>query len=171
MKGLLRKWWFWVGLVVAIVAVWWLWGYFAWMIHTAPIRAQQDRAQKGWLAMQAEEKALEAQYRADTYGGATPEETLRLFVEALEKKDFELASKYVVPENRAQFTMDLSKGVKSGGLDAFVNAYRNGKIVPPKGVGSSGIYEFELYEPGSDVPFGARLGKNPFSGKWKIIEL
>ncbi len=37
---------------------------------------------------------------ADTYGGKTPQETLRMYVEAVEAGDYELASKYFVEENR-----------------------------------------------------------------------
>lgn len=38
-------------------------------------------------------------FRNDTYGGATPEETLRLFVDALKAGDVELASKYFMPDD------------------------------------------------------------------------
>ncbi|MBI4130673.1 hypothetical protein HY468_05120, partial [Candidatus Roizmanbacteria bacterium] len=41
---------------------------------------------------------LEDEYRNDTYGGATPEETLALFIAALEAGDIELASKYFLPD-------------------------------------------------------------------------
>ena len=33
---------------------------------------------------------------ADTYGGKTPQETLHLYIEAVEKGDYELASKYFI---------------------------------------------------------------------------
>lgn len=45
-------------------------------------------------AFQDYQKQVEEAYKNDTYGGATPEETLRLFVEALKAEDIELASKY-----------------------------------------------------------------------------
>ena len=37
----------------------------------------------------------------DTYGGKTPQETLNLYIAAVEKGDYELASKYFVVENRS----------------------------------------------------------------------
>ena len=39
---------------------------------------------------------------ADTYGGKTPQETLRMYIDAVEKEDFELASKYFVSEEDEQ---------------------------------------------------------------------
>ena len=51
---------------------------------------------------------IEAEYRNDTYGGATPEETLQLFIAALEAEDVELASKYFLPDEREK-TIELFK--------------------------------------------------------------
>ncbi|MEK7143610.1 MAG: hypothetical protein AAB756_02155, partial [Patescibacteria group bacterium] len=42
-------------------------------------------------------KNLDEVYKKDTYGGATPEETLALFIDALKKGDTDLAAKYFVP--------------------------------------------------------------------------
>src|SRR3989338_7586036 len=36
---------------------------------------------------------------ADTYGGKTPQETLRMYIEAVEKGNYELASRYFIEEN------------------------------------------------------------------------
>src|SRR3990167_1902802 len=38
----------------------------------------------------------------DTYGGKTPQETLAMYIEAVEKGDYELASKYFVEEKREE---------------------------------------------------------------------
>ena len=171
MQKIYRKWWFWLGLVILIPVAWYVWGYASWRLAGADSRTENRSAYLGWLKMEADSKALEAQYRADSYGGTTPEETLRLFVEALEKKDYELASKYFVVENRTKGSDDIQGAVKSGGAEGLINAYRKGRVVPPGGVGSSGIYEVELFEPGQSVPFGVRLIRNEFTSKWKILEL
>lgn len=164
-------WWFWVGVVILIPVIWYIWGYASWWIAGADSRAENRQAYEGWLAAEAESAALEAQYRADNYGGTTPEETLRLFIEALERKDYVLASKYFVVENQAA-ELEENKIGEAGGSNAyFINAYRNGRIVPPDGIGSSGIYELEIYPQGDDTAFGVRFIKNPYSDKWKIIEL
>ena len=44
-------------------------------------------------------KAQDDDYRramADTYGGKTPQETLRMYIDAVEKGDYEMASRYFV---------------------------------------------------------------------------
>jgi hypothetical protein len=43
---------------------------------------------------------LKKQQEADTFGGATPYETLEMYIAAVEKGDFELASKYFVIEKQ-----------------------------------------------------------------------
>ncbi|MEN9614108.1 MAG: hypothetical protein RLZZ347_415 [Candidatus Parcubacteria bacterium] len=45
-------------------------------------------------------KFMEQAYRNDVYGGATPEETLKLFTDALKAGDTELAAKYFVVEKQ-----------------------------------------------------------------------
>ncbi len=54
------------------------------------LNRQNNPYQKGMNAIERYEKLM----RQDTYGGKTPEETLKLFVEALKKEDIELAAKY-----------------------------------------------------------------------------
>lgn len=52
---------------------------------------------------------LENAYKNDSYGGSTPEETLKLFIEALQKGDIDLASKYFVPEKQTYNRNNLVK--------------------------------------------------------------
>ena len=59
-------------------------------------QAQDDRAAEKYF------DDLKAQYENDTYGGNTPEETIALFIEALEVEDVELASKYFLPDNKEE---------------------------------------------------------------------
>lgn len=60
-------------------------------------------------------KGLEKQYAEDTYGGDTPEETLRLFIDALKKGDTDLAAKYFVLDKQGEWKKELAK-IKEGGL-------------------------------------------------------
>ena len=60
-------------------------------------------------------EALEKAYQEDTYGGATPEETLQLFIDALKAGDIDLASKYFLPEDREKMrTLLNGKGLQKG---------------------------------------------------------
>lgn len=57
-------------------------------------------------------KELEQRYAEDTYGGATPEETLQLFIAALEAGNIDLASKYFLVEKQEEEKGYLSENIK-----------------------------------------------------------
>ncbi|MBL4644551.1 MAG: hypothetical protein JKX80_01660 [Candidatus Pacebacteria bacterium] len=57
---------------------------------------------------------LQKAYDNDTFGGSTPEETLSLFVEALESGEVELASKYFVFEKQEVQLKKLSEKTSDG---------------------------------------------------------
>ncbi len=57
--------------------------------------------------LKREEEKLYQQQLADTYGGTTPQETLRMYIDAVEKGDYELASKYFVIERREKWKEEL----------------------------------------------------------------
>jgi len=166
---MLKRWWFWVGLLVLVVAVWWFWGYFSWLINQAPSRDENARARAGWLKMQTEDAALEAQYRADNYGGATPEETLRLFVEALEKRDFELASKYFVVEEQANLLLEIRDSEKGGFLDKYIEILNYRHVVSVSEDKRGADIDF-FDNQNKQIHFG-QMAINPFTDKWKILEL
>ncbi len=75
--------------------------------------------------------ALEARYQADTDGGKTPKETLELFIAALEKEDFELASRYFVLTKQEEWREKLAKGKEKNNLPWFVDELKiiNKKLV------------------------------------------
>lgn len=54
-------------------------------------------------------EAIEQEYQNDTYGGTTPEETLRLFIDALKKEDIDLAAKYFVIDRQEEWLGNLRK--------------------------------------------------------------
>ena len=106
-----------------------------------------------WLKTWQEGKAartaqgrLEKAYRNDKYGGKTPEETLDLFVAALEKGDVELASKYFVLNKQEQRKKTMEEYKRADLLNKFIK---------------------ELKKTG---PSSADLKQYP-SGNWKINEL
>lgn len=56
------------------------------------------------------EKMREEEYArkmADTYGGSTPQETLQMFIDAVEAGDYELASRYFVESKREEWRGEL----------------------------------------------------------------
>lgn len=166
-----KRWWFWVAVIVLALGALYLKGYFSWKGEQYGYDVQNAVSGMYSAYLKKQSADLEAAYRADTYGGETPEETLRLFVEALEKKDFELAAKYFVIENQEQAEKENRLGEKGGANSYFIDAYMNGRVVSPVTVPDSGIYEIEVFPPGDDIAFGVRLIENEFTSKWKILEL
>lgn len=165
------RWWFWVVFVPILLAgTWFLKNYYDWrgeydLAHT-------DDYARGLTAQlfQYQTDRLEEQYKNDTYGGDTPEETLRLFVEALEKGDFALAAKYYVPEKQAEALVDIHAAASSGGMERFMVAYKEGTKKTGQSV-ATGDYGIEIFPKGDDTPFSMQFTENPFTHKWKITEL
>lgn len=113
-KALRNKKLIWSGAVLAalILAVigWQYWQY----MHSAYY--QQTKAVK----------LIEAQQReSDKWGGKTPEETVRLFTEAVKKGDFELASKYGRSE---LIKSELEKMKNNNQLGLLIRELEVGKI-------------------------------------------
>src|SRR3989338_11380437 len=147
MQKMLKRWWFWVGVVVLLVLAVYLSGYLEWYAEGAKYRIQNEISNQYIKSQEAQQAALEAQYKNDPYGGATPEETLRLFIEALEKKDYTLASNYFVPEKRGESLKRMPEGVQSGGFDALIKAYRSGRVQTAINGDKSEIKVFGISEP------------------------
>lgn len=81
---------------------------------------------KSWQIKRAYDKAEEPYY-TDTYGGATPEETYDLFIDALKSADVELASKYFVIEKQDSWLKTLQEYEKEGIIISFVEELENTK--------------------------------------------
>src|SRR3989338_1040080 len=73
---------------------------------------QWQEIKKSAEAFQKAEQELYQKMMADTYGGKTPQETLDLFIAAVEKGDYELASRYFVIERQAAELKSLQNSKK-----------------------------------------------------------
>lgn len=73
---------------------------------------------------------------SDKWGGKTPEETVRLFTEAVKKGDFELASKYGNPE---RIKSELEKMEKDGQTDLLIKELEVGEIKEISGFGDNDV--------------------------------
>jgi hypothetical protein len=121
--------------------------------------------EKARHAMEAFDKALKDEYNremADTYGGKTPQETLRLYIDAVEKGDYELASKYFVEENQEKELKSLQNSPKEN-IDNAVNLLE-------KSIESVGSYSTNKDEYVIDRPLMVDFRLYP-NGIWKIIEI
>ena len=85
---------------------------------------QGARDLAGWKQFQ---KNLEV-YKNDTYGGKTPEETLKMFVDALKEGDVEKAALYFTLDDngsRERWVNDLLEDQKNGNLEKIIKGFSN----------------------------------------------
>ena len=119
------------------------------------------------LAQQQEEADAKAygEKMADTYGGKTPAETLRLYIDAVKKGDYELASKYFVAKDQAEDLIYL-KDASAGGLAIYINNVETTYASIENGIGG---YSSDKKEFGTIKPFFSEFVLYP-NGIWKLIK-
>jgi len=99
----------------------------------------------------------------DKIGGKTPQETLDLFIQAVEKGDYELASKYFVVGEQGKWRKDLEEVGMAKKLDTLLDPLKQVNIL--KGSYSSDKKEFVVRK-----PILVSFILYP-SGNWKIEEI
>jgi len=62
--------------------------------------------------------------KVDTIGGQTPQETLNMFISAVENGDYELASKYMITEKRVKEKEELLALKQENNLSWFLNVLK-----------------------------------------------
>lgn len=136
----------------------WSWNYF---YREAPERVGKDMTYLWQWKMYA--KGMKEAYANDTYGGATPEETLALFVDALKAGNIDLAAKYYIPEKQEEVYGDLAKGRENGSLVKTAEVYATAAF--PK---QTSEIEYFMSVVDATYSFDIVFNKNTFSQKWKI---
>lgn len=129
--------------------------FIAFLVVPGP--SDRERADKAAEAMNKEQME-------DVYGGATPEETLKLFTDALKKGDTELASRYFLIEDQEE---------QKNYLDSVASRNNLSKIWEDIAKGVLRLEDSRAYlsvvEDGVEVA-AMTLAKNSYNGKWKILE-
>lgn len=110
-------------------------------------------------------KELERRYAEDQYGGETPEETLRLFIDALKKGDIDLASKYFVLDKQKEWRNELLIIKEKGLLDEMVKDLGKTRL----SVDESTAFFILLRDDGFESQLV--MHKHPLNNRWKIYEL
>lgn len=115
------------------------------------------------------EKELEnlmKQYAEDSYGGDTPEETLRLFIKALKEGDTDLAAKYFILDKQEQWKNDLSVIKEKGLLEAMVKDLDRKKFVYTI---SDDQIAFDISNDDNEAILSILFGRGS-NYKWKILD-
>lgn len=129
--------------------------------------------QQYWTTRQIMREAREREEfeKNDIYGGRTPEETYQLFLQALEKQDIELASKYFVREKQDWAREFFTEVQGRDQWQSMINDL-SGKTtkIEYKKV-TEEWYEIKLRKPTGTLAAWIRTEKYGKRELWKLIEL
>lgn len=167
-----RKYWKFVGgflgIIVLVVG-----GFFVWDKYLSPQAKSQRQMEKQYEAYMEWEERHKQALREDTYGGKTPEETLKMFIEALKKEDIELASKYFVIDtqnSREEWKNELEKTKNEGKLNEIISLVSRAVPTPSQKT-LEGIFWFSIYNDKKEVELLIEMSFNQQSGVWKIVNI
>ena len=169
LRWAIGRWWFWVGVVALILVAFYLAGYLRWYAEGAKYRIQNQISNQYIASQEAQQAALEAQYKNDPYGGATPEATLKLFIEALKAGNLENASNYYLPEQRNKGLSELRISSQRGYLNSYIQILDQESKAYPFQDGKT--YEIKFFDSSGSQNHIERFQLNPFNNKWLISDL
>jgi len=103
------------------------------------------------------------EYTEGVKGGATPRETLDLFVAAIEAGDIDEALLYIDPEQRQYYEADMREGLKNGNLQLVIDDLKR----VDNGLESGNTrYEFYSTDPQTGSRFTYDLVYNDLANIW-----
>ena len=148
--------------LVVTVAIFVLGGVI-WQMNVIPRLNQRYQEYK----VLSEIERLEDAYRQDTYGGATPEETLEMFLVAFMAGDLDLASKYFMIEKQAEYLAKMQNWVKLGKGEEIARSLENSQMLGELRVNSFMANIGEVDKEGN-ILHSIEFWKNKFTDKWKL---
>lgn len=145
------------------------------VVYFALLTPQWISIYKSWKAERNYikwEESVKEQYRNDIYGGDTPEETWDMFLSALKKRDFDLASKYFVFDKQEKQFEKLGLANED---DLLVWLSELQTLRKSRGKDISQDKEYYYYTAETEE-FGTISSSvvfffNPYSKVWKILGL
>ena len=123
---------------------------------------QWQEIKKSAEAFQKAEQELYQKMMADTYGGKTPQETLQMYIDAVEKGDYELASRYFVKSKQEEELRALQAAEKAD-IDNVIKLMKETE-------NDSGSYSVDRKTFIVRKPILTEYTFYP-SGIWKIVEI
>ena len=143
----------WAGIILAVLILSVI-GWQYWQYTQSPYYKQMKAV-----------KMIEAQQKeSDKWGGKTPEETVALFKSAIEKGDFDLASKYGREE---KITPVLEKIKSEGNIGQLIRWLEIGELQEIPGFGGD---NFDLIVKENDQEIWIMNLYKSDGGTWKIVE-
>jgi hypothetical protein len=156
-------------------------GFFVWNRYLSPQAKINRETQANYQKYLDWEEQYKKAMREDTYGGKTPQETLDLFVKALQAEDIELASKYFVLDTNEQPYNAENYLTRKKVVKALVDEKQKDRLqyiadvvsraIPDlSGSIHDGDYGFVVYEEG-EILTEINMELNKYSNVWKIESL
>lgn len=158
-------------LVVGLLSAWLLW-------FLSPQMREARQLKKGLESFNKAIKVEEQKYAADTYGGITPEETYRLFLEALKKQDIDLASKYFIFNKQEEYKNLFTQIKNSGQWDNMMKDLLDSRNLKGK-IEDDGDYKIEVLTKNNELIASVIIKKpililgsekREISNLWKITQ-
>ncbi len=153
---------YWLAVLVVLVAGGF--GYFFW--HEYKISHQNDQFVEF-------EKRYKIEMTADVYGGKTPQETLDLFIAALDKGDVSLAAKYFMLDDklsREKWVKSLNELKNKGLLDDMAKDLKGAKPDLNERIDEND-YKLAVKDKYGNVLNLISIRLNTYSQVWKIEDL
>lgn len=158
-----------VGVLILVVLL-----FFIYLVFFSPDARRDFEAQKNYNQAIKAINTYEEAMRNDAYGGKTPQETLNLFIDALEKEDIELASKYFILRSDGSPDVQWLEGLKrvrdEKKIKEFIEALISSQPDLEARV-SKEYYVFVSYDKNKEIILELDLRFNKYSGVWKIGNL
>lgn len=153
-----------LGIVVVIFVLW-----FIYLVFFSPDARRDFETRKNYNQAMKAINEYEKAMQNDTYGGKTPQETLNLFISALEKEDIELASKYFILRDdgsqNLQWLDGLRKAKEGNKILEMIGFLKNAKSA---GSSMDGYFGFEIRDEKKNLISDLGMVFNKYSGVWKI---
>ncbi len=120
------------------------------------------------------QESIEKPFREDTYGGKTQEETWAMFLDALKKEDFALASKYYDVEHQTEVRKWLEGLKQKGELNQTIKemeGLRKSNNQPLSGGLEKVYYSYSFFSKKYQQELTGRVVfyLNPYTKVWKIV--
>ena len=160
MKKISGEWLGWKRVTGMVVAIFVLAGVI-WWTNLIPILNHRYQVYKVLSGVEN----LKQAYREDTYGGATPEETLAMFIEAFKAGDLDLASKYFVIEKQAEYLAKMQNWVKLGKVEEIVGLLEQAKW---SGNSKTNQDQMDVWGEERESQLSIFFIWNEYSKKWKL---
>lgn len=121
--------------------------------------------------------ALQEPFEEDTHGGKTPEETWALYVDAVKKRDIELASKYIDVDHQKKRLSLLEEQIQKNGLNIYIQQIsselkKDNEIEDfLKNNSKRAYYYYEFVDPilKKKMRVDVNFYLNPLTNVWKIL--